>query len=163
MSGRPFGGCPGNGDKQAWLNYKTTMNKTVSKPAVLVASICVAIAWSIMLGVLLSLFGICIGLACGMPSKASLPKGGDIVLFGGYALLILSGLVYLIIALCLRCPFCGYKFLKNPKGLGPGNFSYHPSCPKLPGLNRWAYQVARFLGTGQMRCIKCGEELFKFR
>jgi DNA-directed RNA polymerase subunit RPC12/RpoP len=67
---------------------------------------------------------------------------------------------YLFIALRLRCPHCGFKFLKNPKGLGPTGFVYHPNCPRKRGLNPWAVQIGRFLTMHRIRCINCGQEVF---
>jgi DNA-directed RNA polymerase subunit RPC12/RpoP len=76
-------------------------------------------------------------------------------------ILISCGYTYLFIALSLRCPHCGFKFLKNPKGLGPTGFVYHASCPKKAGLNPWAIQIGRFLAVRKIRCINCGQEVFQ--
>jgi hypothetical protein len=121
----------------------------------------VAICWSVMLSGLLVLVGAAIGMAFGMPSTTPVSTGGLVALFGGFTLLLIAAVIYLILALRIGCPSCGCKFLKNPSGFGPVGFVYHPSCPRLPGLNPWAYQIGRFLGTRQMRCIHCGEELFR--
>jgi DNA-directed RNA polymerase subunit RPC12/RpoP len=74
---------------------------------------------------------------------------------------IFCGYAYLFIALKVRCPQCGFKFLKNPKGLGPTGFVYHLSCPKKTGLNPWAVQIGRFLAIHRIRCINCGQEVFE--
>jgi hypothetical protein len=119
----------------------------------MVASSSVAVAWLLVLTLLVFIiFGAITNL---QPGAVLLPA---LLIWLGF--LAVLALTYLSISLRIRCPRCGYKFLKNPKGLGPMNFVYHPTLPKLPGINRWAYQIGRFLGTRRMRCISCGEELF---
>jgi len=54
--------------------------------------------------------------------------------------------IYLILAFRIRCPHCGFKFLKNPKGLGPVGFlSTTLTVLGSPVFNPWAVQIGRFL------------------
>lgn len=131
-----------------------------SKMLVLIAAISVAFIWSVTLLTLLFAIGVLIGLTAGMPGRIPMASAEMGFIFGPCGLLLVTGVVYVVIALKLRCPACGYKFLKNPKGLGPTGFVYHPECPRLPGINPWAYQIGRFLGTSRIRCINCGDEVF---
>jgi DNA-directed RNA polymerase subunit RPC12/RpoP len=82
------------------------------------------------------------------------------IIFTFAGVLYFCGIIYFVSALRLRCPHCGYKFLKNPKGFGPAKFVYHPSCPRGHGINPWGRQIIRCVGIGEIRCINCGEEIF---
>jgi len=136
-------------------------NTPPNKLAVSVAAICVGVAWF-----LLFVFALLFVLVTGavilglLPSHIPMTRSMTYVILTIFGFFAPCGYTYIIIALRIRCPRCGYKFLKNPKGLGPTGFTYHPSCPRKFGLNPWAIQIGRFLSIHKIRCINCGEELF---
>jgi DNA-directed RNA polymerase subunit RPC12/RpoP len=84
---------------------------------------------------------------------------GQMVLlaFGSF---ILSGVTYVFLAFWIRCPACGFNFLRNPKSLGPAGFQAALECPKVRGTSAWAYQIGRFIVKRRIRCISCGREVF---
>ncbi len=121
-----------------------------------------ALVWSLLVLLWLTFLTVTIAVVFRwLPSRLHIGSVGADVLLVFFALLIGCGGVWIGIAFSLRCPHCEFKFLKNPKGLGPANFVYHPNCPGKRGVNGWAVQVYRFLTSGKMRCVKCGEEIFE--
>ena len=132
-----------------------------SKLVVSIAAICVGVGWLIICAIILVFAFVTTALILGLlPSRIQITQHASYGFLAIFGLFIACGLSYVTIALTIRCPLCGYKFLKNPKGLGPTSFVYHPSCPRKRGLNPWAIQIGRFLLVRKMRCINCGEELF---
>lgn len=130
------------------------------KTAVSIAVACVSVLWLFLLSMMLLFIGLGLGLAFGMPHTITLPRqAGHLIIFG-FGLLICLGLIYMALAFTVRCPHCAYPFLKNPKGLGPNNFTYSVDCPRARGASPWAYQIGRYLFTRRIRCIKCGKEIF---
>jgi DNA-directed RNA polymerase subunit RPC12/RpoP len=133
-----------------------------NKTAAFSAAMCVALMWLFMLTMLLMLFGMCIGLALGLlPRKVTISRHSAHMILESARLFICLGMIYLALALSLRCPHCGFQFLKNPKGMRPSGFTYNEDCPRLRGVSPWAYQIGRLLATRQFRCIKCGQEVFE--
>lgn len=133
-----------------------------AKLAVSVATVCIGISWFLLAILLLLMVVILVGVLSGQLPTQMCVTPVTIHIFGGcVAVFIFCGYAYLIFALRLRCPHCGFKFLKNPKGLGPVGFVYHPNCTRKPGLNPWAVQIGRFLASRKIRCINCGEEVFE--
>ena len=125
-----------------------------------VSAVSVGIMWLFMALWLAALMAAMVGLVAGtMPSTIHIPRVGGRLIFVAFGMFMALGLVYLVTALSVRCPNCELKFLKNPRGLGPAGFSYNAQCPRLPGINPWAYQMGRFLCTGSMKCIGCGQEV----
>jgi len=121
-----------------------------SRWKVLFTCACAALGW-------LSILLFFVALALGLSGAKQI---AGVLVLSIFPMLFIGGIGYLIPAVLLRCSHCGYKFLKNPKGLGPTDFAYSANCPRLPGINPWAYQIGRCLATGQIKCIHCGEEVF---
>jgi hypothetical protein len=133
-----------------------------AKLAVSLATVCIGVAWFLLAILLLVMVVIFAGVLSGkLPTQMCVSTATIHIFLGCVALFIFCGYTYLIFALRLRCPHCGFKFLKNPKGLGPFGFVYHPNCSRKPGLNPWAVQIGRFLVSRKIRCISCGEEVFE--
>jgi hypothetical protein len=136
--------------------------KTPSKVAVTFAALGVGIGWLFMAAVLLSFILIFAAVVGGvLPKHVSVPPFAIQLILICFGIFISCSSIYLFIALSLHCPHCGFKFVKNPKGLGPTGFVYHPNCPKKRGFNPWAVQICRFLAVHRIRCVNCGEEVFK--
>jgi hypothetical protein len=69
-----------------------------------------------------------------------------------------------------KCSQCGWMLLRNPKGLGPSDFIFHPSCPGgsahvfglrfLPSyrINPWMVQMMRAKNEKRLRCLRCGTD-----
>jgi hypothetical protein len=132
-----------------------------AKLAVLVAAGSIGISWFLLAIWLLIMVAVLLGVLSGiLPTQMPVSLVTVRIFLGVVALFICCGFIYLIFAFRICCPPCGFKFLKNPKGLGPTGFVYHPSCARKPGLNPWGVQVGRFLATQKIRCINCGEEVF---
>jgi hypothetical protein len=132
-----------------------------AKLAVSLATACVGVSWFLLAVLLLLMVVVFVGVLSGiLPTQMCVSTATLHLFLGCMALFVCCGSVNLVVALRLHCPHCGFKFLKNPKGLGPVGFVYHPNCPRKPGLNPWAVQIGRFLATGKIRCINCGEEVF---
>jgi len=133
-----------------------------SRLAVLLATSGVAILWSMCVLGVIGALGVAIAVLFGvMPNETPVTTTGRHAIFSVAGLLLVSGYSYFIIALRLRCPSCGFQFLRNPKGMGPANFVYHPNCPRTPYGSPWALQMVRYLRTRRIRCIQCGEETFE--
>src|ERR1700722_9790431 len=75
------------------------------------------------------------------------------IIFTFTGALFFFGAIFVVAVYTLRCPHCGFKFFKNPKGMGPAKFVYHPNCPRGYGINPWGHQIWRCATTGQIRCI----------
>ena len=134
---------------------------TPSKLAVSVAAVCLGLQWSYIAVTMLIFAGGTAAVVAGMlPMQVSVSPLTLHIFVISLALFMVCGAIALVTAYRLRCPHCGYNFLKNPKGLGPAGFIYNPNCPKRKGINPWAIQVCRFLVRQKIRCIKCGEEVF---
>lgn len=133
-----------------------------TKLAVSLATTCVGVAWSLLAIFLILMVVMLVGVMSGqLPTQMCVPPSTIHVFLGCLAVFLFCGYTYVILALRLCCPHCGFKFLKNPKGLGPVGFVYHPNCPRKPCLNPWAVQIGRFLASRKIRCINCGEEVFE--
>ena len=133
-----------------------------AKVGVLVASVCVGVAWFLLVVWLLLMLFIFVGVLSGrLPVQMCVSTSTIRIFLGCVALFVFCGYTYLIFALRLHRPHCGFRFLKNPKGLGPVGFVYHTNCPRKPGLNPWAVQIGRFLTSRKILCISCGEEIFE--
>ena len=133
-----------------------------SKVVVALAAVGVGMGWLFMALLLVGFVVISAAVMVGLlPVRFSVSPMTIRVFFVCVGAFISCSYTYLFIALRLRCPHCGFKFLKNPKGLGPTGFVYHPSCPKKPGVNPRAVQIGRFLAIHRIRCINCGQEVFE--
>jgi DNA-directed RNA polymerase subunit RPC12/RpoP len=130
------------------------------KSLVVSAAYSVGFGWLFILSGLVLALGATIGLAFGMPSRVPISSQTERQFLWVVGVFVLSSFLYLALALSVRCPHCGFQFLKNPRGLGPIGFVYHSSCKSIQGFNPWAYQIGRFIARGRIRCIKCGEEVF---
>ena len=134
---------------------------TPNKPLVALAAICIAISWILVILFLLAFIAVTICVAAGLlPTRINIGHSGQNFLAAFFATFFICGAIWISLAFSLSCPHCGFKFLKNPKGLGPTKFQYHPNSAGKHGMNGWAVQVVSFLTTGRIRCIKCGEEIF---
>src|SRR5215475_8642213 len=132
-----------------------------SKSLALIGALCAATGWFLLVVFCITFLAVLIAVLFGWLSMSlNIGKTGRDIVFGWFALFILSGVGYVGIALSLHCPHCDHKFLRNPKGLGPAGFIYHPGLPRRRGFNPWAIQVVRFLKTRKISCINCGEEIF---
>ena len=130
------------------------------KALVWVSAASVGICWLFMLLLLVIVVAETVGLASGItPPTIRFSRSAGFLILAAFGMFIVLGLVYLVTASSVRCPKCGLRFLRNPKGLGPAGFSYNDRCPRLPGVNPWAYQMGRLLCTGSIKCIGCGEEV----
>lgn len=102
-----------------------------------------------------------------LESDATALKVGGVVLI----LLFAFGIVYCFRLLFrARCPQCGWTLLRNPKGMGPADFSISPACPHgtahlfglrfLPsyGVNQWGVQILRAEKEKKIMCLRCGED-----
>jgi DNA-directed RNA polymerase subunit RPC12/RpoP len=133
-----------------------------SKLTVWLAALGVGIGWFFMVVMMLVFVSASVGVAAGkLPMRFSVSPLIARSFLACVGFFISCSFIYLLIALKLRCPHCAFKFLKNPKGLGPTGFVYHASCPKKAGLNPWAVQIGRFLAIHKIRCINCGREVFE--
>jgi DNA-directed RNA polymerase subunit RPC12/RpoP len=133
-----------------------------SKALVTIAALCVAAIWAFVALVWLTILTLVIMAMFGwLPWRPHLGLTALRTILSFFALVVLCGGTWLTIAFNVRCSHCDFKFLKNPKGLGPANFIYHPNCQGNGKINGWTLQVYRFLTTGKMRCVKCGQELFE--
>jgi DNA-directed RNA polymerase subunit RPC12/RpoP len=134
---------------------------TPNKPLVAVASICIAISWVQVLLSMLAFVVVTVCVAVGLlPTQIVIGQSGRTFLVSFFGLFMICGAVWIALAFSLSCPHCGFKFLKNPKGLGPTKFQYHANCSSKYRLNGWAVQIINFLTTGRIRCINCGDEIF---
>ena len=70
---------------------------------------------------------------------------------------IAFGLLYLMIALRVKCPVCRFGVLKNPKAFCSPDFQYHAACVTVRYFSPWSYQVVRVLRDSQICCVRCGE------
>jgi hypothetical protein len=135
---------------------------TPSKVAVALAAVGVGIIWLFVALMMLSFILISAAVVSGLlPVVFSVPPFTIHIFLMCVAVVIFCGSTYLFIAFTSHCPHCGFKFLKNPKGLGPTGFVYHRSCPRRRGLNPWAVQIGRFLAIHKIRCINCGQEVIE--
>src|SRR5436305_1148100 len=115
------------------------MNRSL-KFAVSIAVASVSVCWLFMLSMLLVMIAVIVGMMLGaIPHEVSFSKQTADLILVVFGALIVLGVLYLILALSVRCPRCAYKFLKNPKGFGPSGFTYNANCPRLRGVNPWAY------------------------
>jgi hypothetical protein len=134
---------------------------TPSKGMVAIAAICVAVLWLIVAVLIEAFLTVTIMAILGwLPWHINLGRTGGRALISLFVLFFLCGALWIAMALSLHCPHCGFKFLKNPKSLGPTGFVYHPNRSGQRGFNGWAVQIFRFLTSGKMSCINCGEEIF---
>src|SRR5271154_6542671 len=102
-----------------------------AKLAVTFAAGCMGILWFLLAIWLLIMVVILLGVLSGyLPTHVSVSLVTMHIFLGCVGLFICCGSIYLVFALRLRCPNCGFKFLKNPKGLGPVGFVYHPNCAR---------------------------------
>lgn len=132
-----------------------------SKLAVWVAAVCIGIGWLLIAIFIFVFILVSGGVVSGrLPMQISLSPLTMRVFLTCVGIFLLAGFGWVSIALSLRCPHCGFKFLKNPKGMGPAEFVYHADCPTRAGINPWAIQIGRFLTSGKIRCIGCGREVF---
>src|SRR5260221_9791137 len=133
-----------------------------SKLTVSLAAVGVGIAWLFMAVLALMFVMVTAAVVSGiLPMRISVSPLTNRLVLACFGVFISCGYTYLFIALKVRCPHCNFKFLKNPKGLGPTGFVYPPSYPKKPGLKPSAVQVGRFLAIHKIRCINCGQEVFE--
>ena len=133
-----------------------------AKLAVSLATACVGASWFLLAICLVLMVVVFVGVLSGiLPTQVYVSPATLHIFLGCVALFLFCGSVNLVVALRFRCPHCGFKFLKNPKGFGPVGFVYHPNCPRKPGLNPWAVQIGRFLASRKIRCINCGQEIFE--
>ena len=124
------------------------------------SAVSVGIIWVFMLLLLVILITGMVGLAARViPHTIRISRSAGFLILAAFGMFVVPGLTHFVTALSVRCPNCGLKFLRNPKGLGPARFSYNAQCPRLPGVNPWAYQMGRFLCTGSIKCIGCGAEV----
>jgi DNA-directed RNA polymerase subunit RPC12/RpoP len=142
-------------------NMARESSPSSAKLAVLVAAGSIGISWFLLAIWLFFMAANLLGVLSGiLPTQMPVSLVTVRLFLGTVGLFIFCSFIYLIFAFRIRCPHCGFRFLKNPKGLGPTGFVYHPSCPRKRGINPWAVQVGRFLATQKIRCINCGEEVF---
>ena len=156
------------------LRMNSTRQPSTSKVPVWFVAACVSFGYLLLLVGLVAMVAAIVGIMFfRMPRILQVSARTVHLLLGVFALFLVSfvllAVAYLLVALQVRCPHCGFQFLKNPESLGPNGFVYHPTCPWFPSKNRWfclspgTYQIGRFLRTGRIRCIKCGEEVFPDR
>jgi hypothetical protein len=130
-----------------------------NKPLVWLAAVCVGMDWFLLatftLFFVLVRGAVMFGL---LPMHISVSRLPAHVFLACVACFVLFGFVYLVAALSLTGPHCGFKFLKNPKGMGPAGFVYHQDCPKRTGRSPWAIQIGRFLASGKIRCVTAAEK-----
>jgi len=79
-------------------------------------------------------------------------------LWGSLGAFAAAALVYLPIRRSLRCPNCGGRLVPDPFGRAPRSFELHPSCGRLPGIERWQRQADRIRRQRRCRCVRCGED-----
>jgi len=76
--------------------------------------------------------------------------GSAIPLIASFALLMLAGLVYTLLAFGARCPECAdYVFVEKPG-------EKHPAARKRRYLNHWATVVIDILSRREFTCMYCG-------
>jgi DNA-directed RNA polymerase subunit RPC12/RpoP len=135
--------------------------KGPDKRLVAIAASCASVVWLQVILFILIFVAVSVFTALVKHSShISVSRAGLHVMGAFYGLFLLCGATYVAIAFSLYCPHCNFKFLVKPKGFGPRNFIYHPNCPRRWHLNPWAIQIVTFLQTRNMRCIKCGNEIF---
>jgi hypothetical protein len=108
------------------------------------ASWSAAAAWALLL-VLIVHFA----LSAFSPLRATWPAN-DLVFATLLCLFLVSALVYCLLALSLRCPSCGRRFLVE--WFGPK----HPNAHRLSGMDHWASAVVDVLRRGYCSCMHCG-------
>ena len=112
---------------------------TPNKPLVALAAICIAISWILVILFLLAFIAVTICVAAGLlPTRINIGHSGQNFLAAFFATFFICGAIWISLAFSLSCPHCGFKFLKNPKGLGPTKFQYHPNSAGKHGINGWA-------------------------
>ncbi len=79
------------------------------------------------------------------------------IIVGAFIAIILGGALYVICQGRVSCDICGWKILRNPKGMGPVGHRAHPNCERITGLSAWGTQIIRYPFTKSFRCINCGE------
>jgi hypothetical protein len=105
-----------------------------NKPLVWLAAVCVGMDWFLLATFTLLFVLVLVAVMFGLlPMHISVSRLTAHVFLVCLACFVLFGFIYLVAALSLTCPYCGFKFLKNPKGMGPAGFVYHQDCPKRAG------------------------------
>src|SRR5882672_8773044 len=95
---------------RAWSSSST-------KLAVLVTAGSIGVSWFILAIWLLMMVAILLGVLSGiLPTQLPVSLVTVRIFLGAVGLFICCGFIYLIFAFRIRCPHCGFKFLKNPKG-----------------------------------------------
>jgi hypothetical protein len=111
------------------------------------ASWFVVVAWALLL-VLIAYFA----LSAFSPLRATWPAN-DLVFVILLCLFLASALAYCFLALSLRCPSCGRRFLVE--WLGPK----HPNARRLFGMDHWASAIVDVLRRGHCSCMHCGSTI----
>ena len=138
---------------------KNKMEKTFTdkqRTNIRIGAFAILIDWLLLLAAIVFIvYLIAYGIYSGS-RNISISRFTNYIFLAGVLLLILSGAVYIVMAFRVHCPSCNFALLKNPKGFGPVNFQYHPSCAKVRGFNPWTYQIVRAIKNKKIRCVKCG-------
>jgi DNA-directed RNA polymerase subunit RPC12/RpoP len=131
-----------------------------SKSLAYTAALCLAVCWFLVSFFALASVFVIVAIVFGLlPWHLNIGTKGNHIVLAWYSLLIVCGVGYNVLALTLRCHYCGHRFLQNPKGLGSA-FVYHGYCVGKRGFSPWTVQVAEFVITRRIRCVNCGEEIF---